>query len=1210
MVGPEFNKHIAVTEGFQSSVNVGFDFNNHEKVKNFIATRTSLEIIEDLMLSTADNSNDRARILIGAYGKGKSHMLLVFLALLTYKDPTLFSNLLPKIKEYNSDLYNYVLDYLDSDKKLLPVIIQGSNTSLSQSFLGALQKTLEDEGLEDLMPDTHFEAALDRIEEWKQNFPNTYLEFILKLDQPINDFILRLLNYDIEAYQQFTDLYPTLTAGSQFNPFLNLDVIELYTNVIEKLKGKGFSGIFVLYDEFSKFLEADIAKVSSVEMKLLQDFAEKCNRSKDKQLHLLLVSHKDISNYIDELPKQKVDGWKGVSERFKHVEVRNDFTQIYEIMSTVIEKDEEYFEKFYKYFSARFISFKDYLVKTTMFSELEEDMLDTVVYGCYPLHPVSSFILPRLSERVAQNERTLFSFLSAPQKNTLPDFLEKVGDRFPIITPDFIYDYFEPLFKKEPYTSDIYKTYILTSDILTKLERESLCSKLVKTIFLIYITNQFERLAPTPEVLVYIFRESVSDISEITTALAQLQEKEYVIYLKRSNNYLRLKNSTSVDVGRRISDLAERVKATKGITSILNEMQLDNYMYPTKYNDDNAVTRYFNFLFIESEEFLAVENWEKKIENVEGEGVIYGIIPANEEEIISIREALKDAVHQRIVFTLPYRSPNIVKIIYEYQAAKQIEKQIRNDTALMEEVGIYLEDLEEVIELFRANYFQPEQNQVEYYYQGEKQHFHRKAQMSQLLSTICQKVFYKAPIINNEVIYKDFPSGAAISGRDRVLEGLLNNQLQPNLGLVGSGQDTSIMRSTLIMTGILKGVEDRPKLHIADNEDPKIQNVLDVISSFFKSSSRGKLKNFGKLYELLTSPNHHIGLKRGVIPIYIAVVLHFYKQHIVIIRDRRELEISVELLNSINENPEEYEVCLEEWNEDKAAYISALETIFEDDILVAEKEYNTFSYIVRAMQRWFRKLPPYAKEMKHIYLCLGKFEKIDKEKLRFAASLKAPELNPHEYLFEKVLSFFGQEAVSLTIAEKIVEAKIFFDNVKNSLIENLRQDIWNVFKKGQDERSSLISIIKDWYEGLGDSTQNHLFSSGAERVLELMKNIDNDEKQFIERLARELTGVRIDDWDDELVLQFNRELKDFKNAVEAYDDSCAEVAIEREKNFYCLTFIDDEGNEHRKTFEKAQYSDTTTLLVNEINAILDEYGEALSNGQKRQVLIDIIQKIS
>ena len=90
-----------------------------------------------------------------------------------------------------------------------------------------------------------------------------------------------------------------------------------------------------------------------------------------------------------------------------------------------------------------------------LFSE-NKDELTMALLGCYPLHPVSTFILPRLSERVAQNERTLFTFLSASGNSTLPSYLDRSNDEFAFITPDVIYDYFEPLFKKEVYASEIH----------------------------------------------------------------------------------------------------------------------------------------------------------------------------------------------------------------------------------------------------------------------------------------------------------------------------------------------------------------------------------------------------------------------------------------------------------------------------------------------------------------------------------------------------------------------------------------------------------------------------------------------------------------------------------------------------------------------------------------------------------------------------------
>ena len=75
---------------FQYSVNIDYDLNSEEKIKGYIPTTGGLNIIEDVMLSVIPTSRDRAKLLVGAYGKGKSHLVLTILALLNKKDRSLF----------------------------------------------------------------------------------------------------------------------------------------------------------------------------------------------------------------------------------------------------------------------------------------------------------------------------------------------------------------------------------------------------------------------------------------------------------------------------------------------------------------------------------------------------------------------------------------------------------------------------------------------------------------------------------------------------------------------------------------------------------------------------------------------------------------------------------------------------------------------------------------------------------------------------------------------------------------------------------------------------------------------------------------------------------------------------------------------------------------------------------------------------------------
>lgn len=1208
------NNEIEVAKGFQTSVNIAYDIHNENKVAAFIPTMSSLDIFEDVLLSTAPNSTDRARILIGAYGRGKSHIILVLLSLLLQKDKKQFKRLLDKMKANNPKLYEYTNEYFNSNRRLLPIVISGSSTSLTQSFLLALQQALSENGLTDIMPETHFKASLNTIESWKADYPDTYKKLLVALNEPIDSFILALKEYNVESYEKFIDLYPTLTSGSTFNPFLGFDVVELYEKVIDKLKDKKYDGVYIIYDEFSKYLEASIGNATISDIKLLQDFAEKCVRSENKQMHLMLICHKDIANYIDNnLPKEKVDGWRGVSGRFKHINLHNNFSQMYEIISEVILKKQPAWNTFVEEHMPKFDDLKHRFTTNGLLDSKDEECVKSAIIGCYPLHPISTFVLPRLSEKVAQNERTLFTFLSSEEKFSLSTFLETAEGEFPIITPDYLYDYFEPLFRKEPYTSDIHKMYKLTSNILKKVATDSISSKIVKTIALIYIVEQFEKLPPIYDIIVDAYRDCVEDTKEISNALEDLINKDCIVYLKRSNNYLKLKESSGIDIPGEISKRIENTKSSTSVKEIINKASFDSYMYPTRYNDEHEITRYFDFFFIDSKEFWSVEDWNLKIGDTMADGVVYAIIPESAEEIKRIKRALADGNcnHDRIIFCIPRKYQNIEKIAYEYKAVMELKALAVDDELQSDEYEIYIEDLEEVINSFIASYARPENKSSDYYHNGRKQRLYRKAQMSALLSDICEQTYPHAPTINNESINKNILPTVAVNSRTKLLNGLLNATLEVNLGLTGTGQDVSIMRSTLIQTGILLNPDSSPELNI-EPEDQNITHMLNTIRAFFAEAGINGEQSFGTLYERLTSPQFGIGLKAGVIPIYIAVVLHMNRSNIVVKNGNLEVKLSAELLNGINVNPQRYSVILEDWNDEKSAYLANLEQHFSQHIHEQEKTYNSFAYIVYAMNRWYMSLPKYAKEMSKIYLGVNaheSYKKISPSHVRFIKSLKQLDnINPREYLFEKIFTMFGLNGFNEDVVDSIAQAKQEYDSAISRLLKSLIYDTKALFTpKGSPVQGSLTSIIQDWYNSLKETTIQHLFANNESQTLELMKTITNDESSFIQRLAKAITALRVEDWNEGTIKTYNSDLATFKNTVEEFNSQ--EVLDTKVTDTYKLITINSDGQETIKSFSHTEYSDRARLLFNEITNSIDEMGQSISEQEKRQVLIEILEKL-
>jgi hypothetical protein len=1198
---------IRIEQGFQTSVNIAYDLEEKAKIRSFIPTQSSLDIIEDALLSTAPTSTNRAKILIGAYGRGKSHIILVLLALLRMKHTTgLFDKLLAKMRQHNKALGDFADEYLKDDtRKLLPVIVRGSNASLTQAFLGAIQVALSDNELEDLMPETHFQAAVSTIQNWREDFPDTYNRLKKKISQTINAFILALKEYDIAAYQEFQSVYPELTSGGTFNPFLGFDVPELYSTIAGALKSKGYDGLFIVYDEFSKYLESSIANAPISDTKMLQDFAEKCNRSGGTQMHLLLICHKDIANYIDgNLPKEKVDGWRGVSGRFQHINLHNNYSQMSEIIATVIKKDAIKWKPFFKEHKNLFEELRDRAQRLKLIETNDAVELENAVVGCYPLHPLATFILPRLSEKIAQNERTLFTFLAANEPHTLGTFLETACNDLPLLTPDMVYDYFMPLLRKEPYTSEVHKLWKLTESALRRIDENSLGAKIIKTLSLIYLVEQFEKLPPTVDIVVEAYRHSVANVKIIDDAIIALKDKECIVYLKRSNGYLKIKETSGVDIAGAVTAFIDKTRATLDAVNILNRSSFDSFIYPTRYNDEKDITRYFEFTFITGEEFLLVSDWHNKLaRQAYADGAVYAVVPSSQVELKLIKEHIANIKEERIVFVVPRRfSAMLEKEVFEYEAVSQLKLTADDDLILREEFDIWFDDLSEVVGLFVASYLRPDLGKSDYWHQGSLLVMHRKSQLAEKLSEICENIYYKTPIINNEMINKNVISGMALNSRTKVLMGLLANELSPNLGLIGTGQDVSIMRSTLIQTGMVTSLSDAPVINLTP-VDEKLKCVLDVIREFLlKSGEKGA--SLSKLYDRLTSPNYHIGMKRGLIPIYFAAVLHLYKKNAVVISTGREIKITPELLNDINDTPESFSIALEDWNEEKATYIERLESVFREFIIEREKAHNNFAFIVLAMMRWQMSLPKYSKEL----------NTIDKDKVRFIASLKQVDINPREYLFDKLPAIFNYKSFDLAIVDNIKSAKTYFDRSIRDLIARLVEEVKTLFVtsgtklKKRDSVSALASDIRDWMEGLTDATKQHLFAGNEGRILEQMKAVTNDDSAFIQRLAKTVTGLRVEDWNEPQIKIFLDEIQAFKILVENFNAGCKRGGASN-ANVYRISVIEADGTETVKTFERAKYGAKAKLLFNDVTTALDDYGQALTDQEKRQVIMEILEQL-
>ena len=139
---------IEINSSFKTAVNLYLSLNKTDKVLNYIPTKSSIRFMDEY-LEAILGRRDHATLLVGPYGKGKSHLLLVLLAILSMErnkeNTKIIRQLKNKIKNVE-DLGNKVAEDIDkiwASDSFLPIIINDTRGDLNRAFLVALGEALK-----------------------------------------------------------------------------------------------------------------------------------------------------------------------------------------------------------------------------------------------------------------------------------------------------------------------------------------------------------------------------------------------------------------------------------------------------------------------------------------------------------------------------------------------------------------------------------------------------------------------------------------------------------------------------------------------------------------------------------------------------------------------------------------------------------------------------------------------------------------------------------------------------------------------------------------------------------------------------------------------------------------------------------------------------------------------------------------------------------
>lgn len=1137
-----YSELYEINKNFQSSVNLELDLDNELKIYEYVPTNDICDVLKKYIKSVLGKSKDRATTLVGPYGKGKSFLLLVLSYILSKnKETKCWNDLADKIKKIDKELYDLMVELKAKDVSLLTVIINSNYEKLDQSFMLALSDSLKKEGMESIVPKNAFSIALDTISDWKKDSDlSKYLKQTCenKSGKTLEEIERGLKQYSKEYYDKFCEVYYCIHKGVKFNPFINGDIVKIYSDVAYQSHSFGYSGIFVIFDEFSKFIESSTSDVSKG-LKLIQDLAEKCTRTgKTDQLHLCCVTHKNLSLYKG----NKKDSFKAVEGRFIEIRFNRSLEENYQIISAAIKKNNGAEKEANAYITNN----------REFYKRVDElgvfDNSDTLYSELFPLNPLTSYALIQLSELVAQNERTLYTFLSDTDVNSFNFFIHNSDSG--LFNVDKIYDYFSELLQKEE-ANFIRNLWYRAESISSKLDG-SLEKRIVKALAIILMINDFDKLPPKEEVISLCLNESLEKVTEVIGKLINSHHLRKNIL----NNLLSFALSNTKHIDDKIAVLSKIKFKTFDEAEISNKLNEKQYLIPRKHNEERKITRFFKVVYITEKEFNNLANFDIFFEKIYCDGVVLNLLRYTLSED-QIKEKINFVNNERVVVCYPKTiiDPILKDELLRYICLRDIKSEPDLDDISREEINLLMEETSEDIRVLFNKYFEQD---VMFF-----NSFYSEGTLSVLLSKILDNYFSKKLIFNNELVNKRVLSKQYQKAVNNVIDVLLNGE-EDNFN--PTSPEASVKRSILL----------------TNENNAEYREVIESIKHKILSLE-GKKENFLKMFSYLEQAP--FGIRRGVLPILIAKSfseLSNDKNDILIFYEKKEILLDADnLVKAVGKDS--YYLTSSKGSTEQKDYLDSLLKIFKVTSTNSSRvDTVNLSNLIR---KFFMGQPSVVRACKTIdFLMLGK-PLVEIKNLFLEISI-----NPHEVIFSKPLKILETKSYSKVIS--------FFKSIPDVIDASLKRykaSLINAVKETFeiDKQSSLKTGLTRFIAGFAQESEKLILSDDDKVVEDTIKNKSNyDDYQTINELAKACIGSQIEDWEKDNSEQFINNLIKFRQNVAGADK----------------LDLSAKGINKMLKEDDLELDGIAVLLSNNVESAIEEFSDSVSNADKVKILTKILKK--
>ncbi len=937
--------------------------------------------------------------------------------------------------------------------------------------------------------------------------------------------------------------------------------------------------LFIIIDEYGKFLEYASQHKSEESIYFLQELAEYIN---DDQKDIILITslHQNFAQYGVGLSTQEKNEWNKVSGRFIDLTFNEPVEQLLFLAGERIKQwgfEKKYLDRI-ENTNQSILDAK--IVKNA--SNFDTDFGATL----FPMDIASANCLSRALQNYGQNERSLFTFLNRNGINSLYQYAE--------------HDKWYHLGKVHDFLIQNFYGFIVSSTnpdkngwdairiALEKVESTfngnyKIAELIVKAIGLLNIFSPEGSKINQDLITNYFSNHSKK---EIESTLQSLEKKQIIRFRDYSSRYI-LFEGTDLDFEKALLDAEQKVNPVTNISQSLKRFYQLPYLFAKSISYKVGTPRFFEYLISD----IPIDQAAK--------GELDGYVNLVFSETMSSKEMQEQShTDNAIIYAFFERTKSIKQILFDIDKIEFVKKENQDDKIAERELNSLKESLKNQLTNEIITSLTSKSKHVKWYRNGKKIKIQSKRELNRELSEICKDVYHQTPVLKNELINKHKVSVAIATARRHYIRALIKSSQEPYLGFPADKYpaEKTIYLSLLNKSQIHQHIADNRWDFIAPEEGNAFYGLWQKCIEIMNRGKSEKISIKTFYDELSVAP---FKLKEGFLGFWVPTFLHIQQDNFALFNDKGYLPfLTEEVFELIHKSPKNFSIKTFSVDGIKLNLLNTYRS------LINKKEEGTGNrsvYIetIRPLFIFHRDLPAYTKQSKNL----------STEAINFRNAISKAS-DPETAFFEDIPKALGYSGLDLKnenidledytkqLKDAIRELRECEQDLINQLEDNIRKIIGAKNKKYQEYKG----ILEKRFDGI----DIQIISPKYKRLLSRIIMPCGQKTDWIKGLFNSLLSKNFEQIRDEEISIF---LNKFKNSFKELERLVNLHKLNESRpneNIFAIDIIDKEGQlKQEHIIFPENLSDQYIKLDNEISQLVGK----LKPEEQKAMLVKKLQEL-